>query len=50
LHEISHERTVIVVTRAEALAKLADRVIHISDGRLLDASSSHSPDDPAVRS
>ena len=37
LHEISRQRTVIVVTHAEDLAKLADRVIHIRDGRLLDA-------------
>lgn len=38
LREISRERTVIVVTHAEDLARLADRVIHIRDGRLLDAS------------
>jgi len=38
LREISRERTVIVVTHAENLAALADRVIHIHDGRLLDAS------------
>ena len=44
LHEISQERTVIVVTHAEHLARLADRVIHISDGRLLDAPSSRKPD------
>ncbi|MGQ0681459.1 ABC transporter ATP-binding protein [Bradyrhizobium sp.] len=37
LREISAERTVIVVTHAENLAQLADRVIHIRDGRLLDA-------------
>lgn len=36
LREISAERTVIVVTHAENLAQLADRVIHIRDGRLLD--------------
>ena len=29
----------IVVTHAEDLARLADRVIHIRDGKLLDASS-----------
>lgn len=34
LREISRERTVIVVTHAEDLARLADRVIHIRDGRL----------------
>jgi len=38
LREISRERTVIVVTHAENLAALADRVIHIRDGRLLDGS------------
>lgn len=37
LQEISRERTVIVVTHAEDLARLADRVVHIRDGRLLDA-------------
>src|SRR5712692_9103892 len=37
LREISAERTVIVVTHAENLAQLADRVIHIGDGRLLEA-------------
>jgi ABC-type lipoprotein export system ATPase subunit len=35
LKEISRERTVVVVTHAEALAAMADRVIHIKDGRLL---------------
>lgn len=39
LREISRERTVIVVTHAEDLARRADRVIHIRDGRLLDSSS-----------
>ena len=34
LQEISRERTVIVVTHAENLAQLADRVVHIRDGRL----------------
>ncbi len=38
LRETSRERTVIVVTHAENLAGLADRVIHIRDGRLLDGS------------
>ena len=37
LQEIARERTVLVVTHAEDLARLADRVIHIRDGRLLDA-------------
>lgn len=37
LGEIARERTVLVVTHAEDLARLADRVIHIRDGVLLDA-------------
>jgi ABC-type lipoprotein export system ATPase subunit len=37
LQELSRERTVLVVTHAEDLARLAARVIHIRDGRLLDA-------------
>ena len=39
LGEIARERTVLVVTHAEDLARLADRVIHIRDGRLLDAAN-----------
>ena len=35
LKEISRERTVLVVTHAEALAQMADRVVHIKDGRLV---------------
>jgi ABC-type lipoprotein export system ATPase subunit len=34
LKEISSERTVLVVTHAEALAQMADTVLHIRDGRL----------------
>ena len=34
LKEIAKERTVIVVTHAEPLAQLADRIVHIKDGRL----------------
>jgi ABC-type lipoprotein export system ATPase subunit len=34
LREISRERTVVVVTHSEELARLADQVIHIRDGRL----------------
>lgn len=34
LKEISKERTVLVVTHAEALAQMADTVLHIRDGRL----------------
>ena len=39
LREIARERTVLVVTHAEDLANLAERVIHIRDGKLLDARS-----------
>lgn len=46
LREISRERTVIVVTHAENLARLADRVIHIRDGRLSDAPPPGVPLDP----
>ncbi|MBI2180340.1 MAG: ABC transporter ATP-binding protein [Deltaproteobacteria bacterium] len=34
LKQISNERTVVVVTHAEALAQRADTVLHIKDGRL----------------
>lgn len=34
LKEISSERTVLVVTHAEALAQMANRVLHIKDGRI----------------
>ncbi len=34
LKAVARERTVLVVTHAEALAQMADRVIHIKDGRL----------------
>ncbi len=34
LKEISRERTVVVVTHAEALAALADGILHLTDGRL----------------
>ena len=43
LQEISRERTVLVVTHAEDLARLADRIIHIRDGRLVDVSVTASP-------
>jgi ABC-type lipoprotein export system ATPase subunit len=36
LREISRERTVLVVTHSEELAGLADRVVHMRDGRLSD--------------
>jgi len=35
LKEIARERTVVVVTHAEVLAQMADRVVHIKDGRLV---------------
>lgn len=34
LKDIARERTVVVVTHADALAQLADRVVHIRDGKL----------------
>lgn len=37
LKEISNERTVLVVTHAEPLAQMADKVLHIRDGRIKDA-------------
>ena len=37
LKSIAVNRTVVVVTHAEALAELADQVIHISDGKLAPA-------------
>ena len=36
LKEIAATRTVMVVTHAERLAEMADRVVHIKDGNLLD--------------
>ena len=36
LKEIAAERTVVVVTHAEVLAQMADRVVHIKDGKLED--------------
>jgi ABC-type lipoprotein export system ATPase subunit len=37
LKDIARERTVIVVTHAEALAQMADRIVHIRDGKLIEA-------------
>ena len=34
LKEISRERTVLVVTHAQPLAAMADRVLHLQDGRI----------------
>ena len=38
LKEIAGERTVVVVTHAEALAQMANRIVHIKDGRLVPGS------------
>ncbi len=43
LREIATERTVVVVTHSEELARLADRVIHIRDGQLRDDRRDSSP-------
>jgi ABC-type lipoprotein export system ATPase subunit len=39
LLEIARERTVVIVTHAEELARLADRVIHIRDGQLQESTT-----------
>jgi len=39
LKEIARDRTVMVVTHAEALAQMADRVVYIKDGRLVSGAS-----------
>lgn len=36
LKEIAAERTVVVITHAEALAQIADRTFHIRDGKVVD--------------
>jgi ABC-type lipoprotein export system ATPase subunit len=41
LKEVSRERTVLVVTHDERLAGLADRVLHIRDGKIQDDSYSN---------
>ena len=46
LRAIAHERTVLVVTHARDLARLADRVIHMRDGRLLASGHTHSTGGP----
>jgi len=43
LKEIARERTVLVVTHAEALARMADTVFHIADGRLEDSADQVPP-------
>jgi ABC-type lipoprotein export system ATPase subunit len=37
LKGIARERTVVIITHAEALALMADRVVHIKDGKLQDS-------------
>lgn len=37
LKEISKERTVVVVTHAEPFAQMADRIVHIRDGKIQDS-------------
>jgi len=37
LKDLARERTVIVVTHAEALAQMAERIVHMSDGKLVTA-------------
>jgi putative ABC transport system ATP-binding protein len=46
LKEVSGERTVVVVTHAEPLAQMAERVVHIKDGRLVPWSLSHGAAEP----
>jgi len=43
LHEVARERTVLVVTHAEPLARAADQVLHLKDGRLQDARAPSGP-------
>ena len=45
LKEIARERMVIVVTHAEALAQLADRIVHIKDGKLASEDHPGAPND-----
>jgi ABC-type lipoprotein export system ATPase subunit len=47
LRTVAQERTVLVVTHAEPLAQMADRVIHINDGRLEKAAAA--PVDTAAK-
>jgi putative ABC transport system ATP-binding protein len=48
LKEIARERTVVVVTHAEALAQMADTVVHIKDGRLSSEASWTASATPAL--
>lgn len=46
LREIARERTVVVVTHSQELARLADRVVHIRDGKLQDPARAVPPAAP----
>ena len=48
LKEIAKERTVIVVTHAEPLAQLADRIVHIKDGKLTPHGEPAAPNDQSL--
>jgi ABC-type lipoprotein export system ATPase subunit len=37
LKEVAQQRTVLVVTHAEPLAQMADRILYIRDGRLVNS-------------
>jgi ABC-type lipoprotein export system ATPase subunit len=43
LREIARDRTVLVVTHAEPLTRMADRVLHIKDGKLRSEGASTAP-------
>jgi len=46
LQDIARERTVIVVTHAEALAQMADRMVRMRDGKLMAAERPAEPSRP----
>lgn len=50
LKEIAAQRTVVVVTHAETLVELADEVLHIADGQLMEGSTSFDSKASAPRS
>ena len=49
LKQIAATRTVLVVTHAESLAAMADRVLHIKDGKLVPDGSASATNDVAAR-
>ncbi len=49
LKQIAAMRTVLVVTHAESLAAMADRVLHIKDGKLVPNGSASATNDVAAR-